>query len=83
VPEDVTVGGFDDVEYTTMFHPYVTTVVQPCFDIGHTALEMVCKLIRHKPVPTEVVLPHRLMIRESSGPRDGNIAKFTSCVTGC
>ncbi len=83
VPEDVTVVGFDDVEYTTMFHPYVTTVVQPCFDIGHTALEMVCKLIRHKPVPTEVVLPHRLMIRESSGPRDGSIAKFASCVTGC
>ena len=65
VPEDVSVIGFDDVEYTTMFHPYVTTVVQPCFDIGHTAVNLVCKLIKHKEVLTEVILPQHLVIRES------------------
>ncbi len=82
VPEDVTVIGFDDVEYTTMFHPYVTTIVQPCFDIGHTALELVCNKIQHQQVPTNVLLPHRLVLRESAAPYEGNIAKFTSCVTG-
>jgi len=83
VPQDVTVVGFDDVEYTTMFHPYVTTVVQPCFQIGHTALEAVCGLIKRQPAPTEVILPHRLVVRESSAPYDTQLAKFTSPITGC
>lgn len=83
VPRDVTVVGFDDVEYTTMFHPYVTTVVQPCFQIGHTALEAVCGLIRHQPVPAQVILPHKLVVRESSAPYDRQLAKFTSRATGC
>ena len=65
VPEDLSIIGFDDVEYTTMFHPYVTTVVQPCFKIGHTAVDMVCKLIQHKEVQTEVILPQHLVLRES------------------
>ena len=70
-PEDVSVIGFDDVEYTTMFHPYVTTVVQPCFDIGHTAVDMVCKLIQRKEVRTEVILPQHLVIRESVSKNTG------------
>ncbi|MCE5342413.1 MAG: LacI family DNA-binding transcriptional regulator [Eubacteriales bacterium] len=83
VPNDVTVIGFDDVEYTTMFHPYVTTVVQPCYQIGHTAVELVCGLIQRQQVPQEVILPHNLVIRESSAPFDGYLANFASHVTGC
>ena len=83
VPEDVTVVGFDDVEYTTMFHPYVTTVVQPCYQIGYTAVELLLRLIQRQQVPAEVILPHKLMVRESSAPYHGQIANFTSCVTGC
>ena len=69
VPENVTVVGFDDVESTTMFHPYVTTMAQPCSDIGRRAMEMLHGLIRGETVPREVVLPHRLEIRESSACR--------------
>jgi LacI family repressor for deo operon, udp, cdd, tsx, nupC, and nupG len=83
VPEDVTVVGFDDVEYTTMFHPYVTTVVQPCYQIGYTAVELTLGLIQRQQVPTEVILPHKMMLRESSGPCHGQLANFASCVTGC
>ncbi len=72
VPEDVSVIGFDDVEYTTMFHPYITTVVQPCFDIGHTAVNLLCKLIKRKEVLTEVILPQHLVVRESVAEYTGN-----------
>ena len=68
VPQDVTVIGFDDVEHTTMFHPYVTTVVQPCFDIGHTAMELLYRLMHGAETPLQTVLPHRLLKRESSAP---------------
>jgi DNA-binding LacI/PurR family transcriptional regulator len=81
VPEDVTVVGFDDVEHTTMFHPYVTTMVQPCYDIGFQAMEMLDRLLHRQEVPAERLLPHRLVVRESSAPRQRNILDFTACVT--
>ena len=75
VPGDVAVVGFDDVEHTTMFHPYVTTVVQPCYDIGFRAMELLGRLLRRESVPKSVLLPHRLMVRESTAPpRDTDFA---------
>jgi len=68
VPEDVTVVGFDDVEHTTMFHPYVTTVAQPCAQIGGKAMELLESAIARTPMSREVLLPHRLIVRESSAP---------------
>ena len=74
VPEDVTVVGFDDVEHTTMFHPYVTTVAQPCAEIGRKAMELLESAIARAPVSRETLLPHRLILRESSAP-PGNITR--------
>lgn len=68
VPQDVTVIGFDDVEQTTMFHPHVTTVAQPCFALGETAMEMLLEQLSGGSGRREVVLPFQLMRRESAGP---------------
>jgi DNA-binding LacI/PurR family transcriptional regulator len=65
----VTVIGFDDVEQTTMFHPHVTTMAQPCFELGEKALELLINQLNHAPFPKEVTLPHKLMVRESLSPR--------------
>lgn len=81
VPEDVTVVGFDDVEQTTMFHPYVTTVAQPCHDLGFKAVEMLEDRLHHREPPREVLLPHRLMVRESSAPRRG-LLDFSASFNG-
>ncbi len=81
VPEDVTVVGFDDVEHTTMFHPYVTTVAQPCFELGVTAMEMLQCALTQRPMEREVLLPYKLMVRESSAPKRSSL-DFTACVTG-
>ncbi len=71
VPEDVTVVGFDDVEHTTMFHPHVTTVAQPCLTIGEKAMELLESAIGRAPSSREELLPHRLIVRESSAPPKG------------
>ncbi len=78
VPEDVTVVGFDDVDSTTMFHPYVTTVVQPCLDIGRRAMEMLYDLMHGRQAPRQVVLPHHLEVRESSASRYQELMDFTA-----
>lgn len=80
VPEDVTVIGFDDVEHTTMFHPYVSTVVQPCFDIGHRAMELLYELMHERTPPRQEIMPHSLVVRESSAPRHHGFVDFTACV---
>lgn len=67
VPQELTVTGFDDVDYTTMFHPYLTTVCQPCYEMGKASLELLLDCIQEKkPQQNHLFLPHRLVLRESS-----------------
>lgn len=67
VPEDVSVIGFDDVEHTTMFHPYITTVAQPCYELGKQSAHLLCaQMKQEKEIPRQIVLEHRLIVRESS-----------------
>lgn len=68
VPEDLSVVGFDDVEHTTMFHPHVTTVAQPCLTIGEKAMELLEGAIGRAASKREAILPHRLIVRESTAP---------------
>ena len=67
VPEDVTVVGFDDVEHTTMFHPYITTIAQPCYELGRQSVHLLyAQMTQGKEIPHQVILEHKLIIRESS-----------------
>ncbi len=67
VPEDFSVIGFDDVEMITMFAPKLTTVSQPCHEIGMIAATLLYrKIMQEGAVPIETILPHKLMIRETT-----------------
>jgi len=68
VPDDVTVTGFDNVTETEMIRPYLTTLAQPCYDLGRTATQVLNDMMNHRPTALERVLTHQLVIRESSGP---------------
>lgn len=66
VPDDLSVTGIDDVDYTTMFHPHLTTVAQPCYEMGQESLRILLNMLNGdtKP-PVRTFLPYRLMQRES------------------
>ena len=66
VPEDLTVVGFDDVEYATMFRPMLTTVSQPCYELGQAACELLLRQIRGEGAGTARFLPHKMILRDSS-----------------
>lgn len=69
VPGDVSIVGFDDVIYTQMLHPYLTTVAQPCADLGSRAVEMLHQIITQGQLQQpEVILPHGFIVRESTAP---------------
>ena len=68
VPEDLTVSGFDDVDYTTMFHPYLSTVAQPCYEMGQSSLKLLLQYIGEPERPPEqIFVPYTLTLRESTG----------------
>ena len=74
VPEDVSVVGFDDVIYTKMFHPYLTTMVQPCAELGEHAIEMLHQIITTGTLENRnVILPHGFVARESTCPAPGGV----------
>jgi len=71
VPQDVTVVGFDDVEHTTMLHPYITTVAQPCYELGKQSAHLLfARMTQGKEIPRQTILKHQLIVRESSAPPD-------------
>lgn len=69
VPKDLTVVGFDDVDDTTKFHPYITTVAQPCYELGEESFKILYDCINDtKDMNKEVILSHKFVVRESSAP---------------
>ena len=66
VPEDVSVTGFDDVDYTKMLHPYLTTVKQPCYELGKKSVELLINKINMEECEQEIHLPYEIKMREST-----------------
>ncbi|MCI5568275.1 MAG: LacI family transcriptional regulator [Lachnospiraceae bacterium] len=66
VPRELSVTGFDDVDYTKMFHPFLTTVKQPCYELGVASMELIYKQITGEKFKTDNIIPYELKIRESA-----------------
>ena len=67
VPEDVSLVGFDGQQATEFVTPPLTTVFQPCFDIGQTAAQLLVNLIENNPNDLkQAVIPVHLLIRGST-----------------
>jgi DNA-binding LacI/PurR family transcriptional regulator len=67
VPADVAVIGFDDFEISRYSDPPLTTVRQPISDMGRTMARQLLAVINgESDVPTAVVLPTELVVRESA-----------------
>jgi DNA-binding LacI/PurR family transcriptional regulator len=68
IPRDVRIVGIDDVNYASLLPVPLTTVHQPCREIGEAALRvMLERLARPKMAAREVLLDCALVIRKSCG----------------
>jgi LacI family transcriptional regulator len=68
IPRDLSVFGFDDTPTSRHVWPSLTTVRQPCRDMGRIAAEQLLALIRDPSAGELVHVPYELQIRQSSGP---------------
>ena len=67
VPRDVLLCGFDDVEIAALMTPSLTTVRQPCADIGEALFKTLLGRIQDRAAPPrEIHLPSSLVVREST-----------------
>jgi LacI family transcriptional regulator len=70
VGRDVSITGFDDIPPAEYAQPALTTVHQPVYEIGQRLLHMLVQIIARKTPPeTHILLPARLIVRESTGER--------------
>lgn len=67
VPEDVAVIGFDNTREATMSLPELTTIHQPKYDLGRTAMELLIRNMTSADKSYEhAILPHELIVRAST-----------------
>ena len=68
VPEELAVMGFDNLAVSEYYSPALSTVNQPRYRMGQEAIRMLLSLIHgEEPDTLNVVLPHELLPRQSSG----------------
>ncbi len=67
IPRDIMVVGFDNIAFSMLTSPSITTVSQPSFQEGYSSCEILIEMI-HTPnvVPKPLVLGTELIIREST-----------------
>jgi len=68
VPQAIRVVGFDDVRYAELLRPSLTTIHQPCVDIGTIAMQAMLERIENPAFPPRDILAQpTLIVRQSCG----------------
>jgi LacI family transcriptional regulator len=73
LPEDISIVGFDDVKYATLLSVPLTTIRQPCREMGQVAVETMLHRIKNPASPPrEILLKGELVVRRSCGTGGSN-----------
>lgn len=70
VPEEIRMAGIDDVKYASLLSVPLTTIHQPCADMGAIAVSTMLERLRHPKLPArDILLNFHLVVRDSCGAR--------------
>jgi GntR family transcriptional regulator, arabinose operon transcriptional repressor len=68
IPKDVRIVGIDDVEYANLLPVPLTTVHQPCQEIGVAAIDAMLERVARPDMPVrDILLDCKLVVRDSCG----------------
>ncbi|MED3831322.1 LacI family DNA-binding transcriptional regulator [Priestia megaterium] len=66
VPHDISVVGFDDIKFSSIFKPALTTISQPAFEMGTMAMKLLIKLMNKEEIKRhQYLMEDQLIIRDS------------------
>ncbi|MDR0336719.1 MAG: substrate-binding domain-containing protein [Planctomycetaceae bacterium] len=78
VPEEIKIIGLDDVKYSQLIQVPLSTIHQPCREIGAQALNLMEERINNSPLPPRHVhLPTQLIVRNSTGSDANNVKEVS------
>lgn len=67
LPDDLSVMGFDDIPLASYVIPPLTTVAQPIYEMGQTAVEILMRHLRDRDAPLETIkLDTQIVMRKST-----------------
>ena len=73
IPGDVSVIGYDDIEFAAYTFPPLTTVRQPAIELGAVAANaLIDHLDRDRPLPRAIAIEPTLVVRQSVAPPSGD-----------
>ena len=70
IPGDVAIAGLNGEDQGLVINPPLTTALLHFYEQGYQATTMVLSLLKGKEVPSKVILPTRLVVRQSCGCSD-------------
>ncbi|GFP35587.1 LacI family transcriptional regulator, partial [Candidatus Hakubella thermalkaliphila] len=66
IPDDISVVGFDDMDWAVLANPPLTTVAQPTYEMGVKAMELLIRQMHKEKIDQkEILLSPELRVRES------------------
>jgi hypothetical protein len=68
VPEDVSVMGFDDIEFASIAYPPLTTIRQPLHEMGASAAELLLRKLAHDERVRNLRVRPELIVRSTTCP---------------
>jgi LacI family transcriptional regulator len=73
IPQDISIGGFDDIPVTSFINPKLTTISVPKFEIGRMSVKVLIDKIRKGSgyVSQKCMLSGAIIKRQSTGPISG------------
>jgi len=66
IPEDLSLVGFDDIEFVSLLDPPLTTVHMPKYSLGRESARILLSRLGRKTEPSQHVLPTELIVRGST-----------------
>jgi DNA-binding LacI/PurR family transcriptional regulator len=66
VPNDVSIIGCDDIDVASSLYPPLTTVVQPIYELGVTAAQLMLQYTTTGDFPPNSILHAKLVVRQST-----------------
>lgn len=66
VPNELSVGGFDDTPLAQILYPQLTTIKQPIYEMGHRAANLLIKPPKEEDRLPSYCLDHKLIVRDST-----------------
>ena len=68
VPEDVSIMGFDDIEFASIAYPPLTTIRQPLHEMGASAAELLLRKLANDEGVRDLRVRPELIVRSSTCP---------------